>query len=265
MTSRDERLQSALPGLLTYARLLTRDEDTAMDLVQDTVVRALERGGSFRGEASLATWLHRVLYHRFVDLIRQRREVPTADEAVRALTESAWRSDEYTVDAAVVVERAAHAQELREALSRLPVSNRAAVVWHDALGYSATEVADLQGVGLAAAKARIRRGRAMLVSLLDAGTAALPRHPGVPLRCWDARSRVGDYLDGDLGPAERQVLERHLHSCPTCPALYAGLVGVRDRLGRLRDPDSVVPPELAHRVRAAMADTERAADRRAGP
>ena len=56
-----------------------------------------------------------------------------------------------------------------------------------------------------------------------------------------------------------------LGSCPTCPALYAGLVGVRAALGALRDPDTVVPPALADRVRtteqASAATRSKAAER----
>ena len=59
-----ELIAAEVPGLLRYARALTRDDDLAQDLVQDTVLRGLERGESFRGESSLATWLHRLMHHR---------------------------------------------------------------------------------------------------------------------------------------------------------------------------------------------------------
>jgi RNA polymerase sigma-70 factor (ECF subfamily) len=72
----------------------------------------------------------------------------------------------------------------------------------------------------------------------------------VPLRCWDARRRVSDYLNGDLDREEAALVERHLGSCPTCPPLYASLVGVQAQLGALRDPDTVVPPDLHDRIRA---------------
>ena len=80
---------------------------------------------------------------------------------------------------------------------------------------------------------------------------------GVPMRCWQARSLVGDYLDDELGPRDRTLLEGHLAACPTCPGLYASIVGVSAALGRLRDPDSVVPPSLADRLatRAAGASS----------
>ena len=67
--------------------------------------------------------------------------------------------------------------------------------------------------------------------------------------CWDARQHVSEYLDGDLDPATATLIETHLGTCPTCPPLYAALVGVHDELGRLRDPDTVIHPDLAARLR----------------
>ena len=68
------------------------------------------------------------------------------------------------------------------------------------------------------------------------------------MRCWDARSKVSDYLDGDLGERDRIRLERHLAGCPTCPPLYAGLVGVRAAMGKHRDPDDVIPARIRDRI-----------------
>ena len=84
------------------------------------------------------------------------------------------------------------------------------------------------------------------------GAERRAEHTGVPMRCWDARRRVSDYIDGELPAEERARLERHLESCPTCPPLYASLVGVREKLGGLRDPDTVVPPTLAEQIRTAV-------------
>lgn len=44
-------------------------------------------------------------------------------------------------------------------------------------------------------------------------------------------------------------MESHLETCPTCPPLYAGLVGVKASLGGLRDPDTVVEDAIAARIR----------------
>lgn len=252
MALRHDDLVAALPGLHRYALTLTRDPADAEDLVQDVAVRSIERAEEFRGEASAATWLHRVMYRRFVDRRRATREVATDPASLAEAVERAWRSDEYTVDSARVVSRAETAEELREALVHLPSSYRSAIVLHDVEGWTAQQVADVHEVSLSAAKQRIRRGRAMLVTELARDDERRRALKGVPMRCWDARSNIDDYLDGDLDQSLRAALEEHLATCPTCPSLYAALVGVRGALGRLRDPDSVVPPRVAQRVREAL-------------
>ena len=115
------------------------------------------------------------------------------------------------------------------------------------------QIAEVQGVGLPAAKQRLRRGRMMLVDALSQGLERRDALHGVPLRCWDARSRVSDYLDDGLVASDRMLVQRHLEACPTCPPLYAGLVGARAALGALRDTDSVVPVSLADRIKELLA------------
>jgi RNA polymerase sigma-70 factor (ECF subfamily) len=241
-------------GLLRYARTIVADGQVAEDLVQETLLRALERAESFRGEASLATWLHRILHNLVVDVSRRDREDATEDVAREV--EERWRSDSYTVDAATVVERAETRAELEDALVRLPVIYRTAVVLHDAEGMTVAEIADIQGVALTAAKQRLRRGRMMTVDALAQGRERREALRGVPLRCWDARSKVSDYLDDELMASDRVLVERHLEACPTCPPLYAGLVGARAALGALRDADTVVPQSLAGRIKELLTASE---------
>jgi RNA polymerase sigma-70 factor (ECF subfamily) len=245
---RDEGFAAAvaaeLPGLYRYARSITGSDAEAEDIVGDTVVRALERAAQYRGEASLRTWLHRILYRLAVDRARRHAREISAGEV-----EARWRDGSYSVDAAAVAERAESAAELRDALVHLPQHYRSAVVLHDAEGWPASEVAAVQAISLAAAKQRIRRGRMMLVSALSQREQRRAANAGVPLSCWQAREQVSGYVDGELGPAERAVLEAHLARCATCPPLYQALVGVSASLGRLHDPDSVIPAALAGRLR----------------
>jgi RNA polymerase sigma-70 factor, ECF subfamily len=245
-------LPAETPGLYRFARSITRNDHQAEDLVQEVLVRALERAESFRGDASLSTWLHRILHNLAVDRGRRDREVPV--ETIAEGVEALWREDAYTVDAAQVVARAETREELEDALLRLPVIYRAAVVLHDAEGLTVREIAELTGIELPAAKQRLRRGRMMLVSALAKGAERREALNGVPLRCWDARRQVSDYLDGEVSRETAALLEAHLATCPTCPPLYASLVGARNAMtgmgGRLRDPDSVVPASLAQRISA---------------
>jgi RNA polymerase sigma-70 factor (ECF subfamily) len=233
--------------LYRYALGVTRDPDLAGDVVQDTLVRALERRHQFRGDAPLRHWLLRIAHNTIVDRARRSSRELVLDEI-----ELDWRDDSYTVDAEAVVDRAADREELRDALVRLPFPYRSAVVMHDVEGLRALDVATVHGISLPAAKQRIRRGRMALVTALAEGSQRRSATKGVPMRCWDARQHVSDYLNGELDTATAAAIEAHLAACPTCPPLYAALVGVHDELGRLRDPDSVVDPELGARIRSAL-------------
>lgn len=245
-----EQLGEHIPGLLRYARTLTPEPAAAEDLVADTMVRALERADSFRGEASLQTWLHRILHNLAVDRTRRSREIAVEDVVERV--DRDWRDDAYTVDAATVVTRAETGSELLDALARLPFIYRSAVVLHDAHGLTSREVAQVQGIGLPAAKQRLRRGRMMLVSALAEGAERRETLRGVPLGCWEARSKVSDYLDDELSQSDRRLLEAHLDTCPTCPPLVASLVGTRHAMGSARDPDTVIDPAVIERIVANL-------------
>lgn len=233
-----------IPNLYRYARSITANQAEAEDLVGDTVLRALERQQQYRAESSLRTWLHQILYHLAIDRARHHGHELSVDEV-----EALWRDDAYSVDAETVVERAESAEELRDALVHLPQHYRSAVVLHDAEGWPASEIASMLGISVPAAKQRIRRGRMMLVSALARGAERRAANAGVPLSCWQARQNVSSYLDDELEPAERAALEAHLAGCATCPPLYHALVGTTASLGALHDPDSVIPPALAERVR----------------
>jgi RNA polymerase sigma-70 factor (ECF subfamily) len=233
------------PSLFRYALSIAGDRAQAEDLVSDTVVRALERRHQYRAEASARTWLHQILYHLSIDRARH-----AAHEVSAEKVEALWRDNAYGVDPALVVERAESAAELRDALVHVPHHYRSVVVLHDAEGWPTSEIAELLGISRAATKQRLRRGRMMLVSSLARGEERRTANRGVTLSCWEARRRVSAYLDGELTSAERTALEAHLAECATCPSLYQALAAVTASVGALHDPASVIPPELAERLRA---------------
>ncbi len=237
-------LSTEIPGLYRYAHSITGSKEEAEDLVGDTIVRAIERAEQYRNEASLKTWLHSILYHLAIDRARHNaHEISVKD------VEILWRDDSYSVNAEAVAERAESADELREALIHLPHHYRNAVVLHDGEGFSANEVAAILDISLPAAKQRIRRGRMMLVSALARQEERRAANVGVPLGCWDAREQISSYIDGELDSSERAMLEAHLAKCATCPPLYQALAGTTVSLGRLHDPNTVIPATLADRIR----------------
>lgn len=58
--------------LYRYALFRTGDPDLAADLVQDTLLAALDSGDRFSGGSSVKTWLIAILKHKVLDAIRRR-------------------------------------------------------------------------------------------------------------------------------------------------------------------------------------------------
>jgi RNA polymerase sigma-70 factor (ECF subfamily) len=250
-----ENLEAHGPALYRFALSVTRDPHQAADLVQDTFVRALQKMDQFEGRSSLLAWLRQILHNLAID--RSRR---SSREVIVEVVEERWRADEYTVDPAAWAERRQTRDDLEDALARLPFIYRTTVVLHDVEGWTVREIAELQDIGLPAAKQRLRRGRMALVSALAEGSERRRQLSGVPMRCWDARQHVSDYINKTLDQQTAAVVESHLEVCPTCPPLYAALVDATDQLGELRDSDSVIPPEVESRIRVHLARSTPAPD-----
>jgi RNA polymerase sigma-70 factor (ECF subfamily) len=242
-----DALVAELPRLVHLATRLVRDADTAEDCAQETIVGAWRRRDQLRDPDALSAWLRRALVNRIIDRARARH-----DELDIDAVEADWHDDHWSVAPERVLERAELRDQLEDALTRLPVVYRMAVLLHDALGWTGPEIALATGAGLPATKQRLRRGRMMLVSALAEDDARRQASEAQPLRCWRARRHISGYLDGELDAATAAAVERHLETCPTCPPLYASLVGVKATLGGLRDPDSVVGDEIADRIRGRL-------------
>lgn len=156
------RLAVWLRPLMAYATVLTRDRDTAQDLVQDTALRALTAIRAPRAAEAYRRWLFCILRRRHLDDIRSRtrRQRWSADIA-RA--DRARASSLETDPAANVA--------LEQALERLPESQREVVVLVDVWGYRYAEAAARLNVPEGTIMSRLARARRRLLE--ESGEAAL--------------------------------------------------------------------------------------------
>jgi RNA polymerase sigma-70 factor (ECF subfamily) len=158
----------------------------AADGLQDGLVAAYRRADSFRGEAAVTTWLHRVVVNACLDRIRAAR-VRRADSLPDDLDEYRDRGSVFTSTAPVEdPEAVAVGSERRRAvlaaLATLPAEQRAALVLVDMEGYPVSEVAVILGCAEGTVKSRCARGRERLARLLRDRLADAPP-PGVaPVR-----------------------------------------------------------------------------------
>jgi len=156
-------------------RTMGNREDAA-DGLQDGMVAAFRRAGSYRGDAAVTTWLHRVVVNACLDRIRAAK-VRAADPLPDDLDDHAARGHLATgagagghaagpadpADAAVADERR---RTVVEALATLPSEQRAALVLVDMEGYSVAEAAAILDCAPGTVKSRCSRGRTRLAPLL---------------------------------------------------------------------------------------------------
>lgn len=153
------------------------DPEEAADALQDALVSAFRRAGSYRGDAAVTTWLHRVVVNACLDRLR-RRKVRQAGSLPDDLEEYAGRgslststaADPLSRDAAdpadLVLDAEQRAVVLR-ALDALAPDQKAALVLVDMQGYSVEEAAAVLGCPPGTVKSRCSRGRAKLAPLLS--------------------------------------------------------------------------------------------------
>ena len=163
------------PALLRLVARALGDQDAAEDVVQETFLQAYGALRTFRGEAGLGTWLARIALRRCQDRWVKEHRRDEITEARRA--DLLWQNPDYTVDPVAVAEAAERRGVLDAALARLPAPLRLAVLLHDAEGLPMREVAALTAAPLGTAKSRVRRGRAMLVTVL--AEAGIERASGI--------------------------------------------------------------------------------------
>jgi RNA polymerase sigma-70 factor (ECF subfamily) len=154
--------------LWAVALRTTGNPDDAGDALQEAMISAFRRAGSFRGDALVTTWLHRIVVNASLDRLR-RNKVRAAQPLPDDLEEYAGRGD-VTPDAAADPEAQAVLSDRRSAvvaaLERLPPDQKAAIVLVDLEGFPVDEVAHILDCPPGTVKSRCARGRARLAVLL---------------------------------------------------------------------------------------------------
>ena len=154
-TMADRHFQRLWPVALR----ICREPGLAEDALQDAMIAAMRNAGSFRGDARVTTWLHRIVVNACLDTLRRRKRVTLVE-----LPDDAGPSA--VADADDILGQRELRLEVERALARLPADQRTAVVLVDVQGYSVAEAAAILGVPAGTVKSRSHRGRSRLAEHL---------------------------------------------------------------------------------------------------
>jgi RNA polymerase sigma-70 factor, ECF subfamily len=147
---------------------ITRNEQDAEDVVQESFLRAYKQLGRFESRANFGTWLYRIVANCSVDLMRARQarhdmtRSESLDEAVELPEHEAPGPDRLAQSAEIQ-------QRVRDALRGLSPLERAAFTLRHHEGRSIDEISRILGLGTSAAKhsvfRAVRKLRAALAPL----------------------------------------------------------------------------------------------------
>jgi RNA polymerase sigma-70 factor (TIGR02960 family) len=233
-------------------RMLGSVQD-AEDLLQETLLAAWRGLEGFEGRSSVRAWLYRIATNRCLNALRDKRRRPRAVEPMAEppeptrLSEPTWLEPYPDALLDTVADAAPGPEaryELREAVSlafvaalqHLPPRQRAVLVLRDALGFRATEVADMLDSSEAAVKGALQRARAALETRVP---ASAPERAPLP-RSARERELVGRFAraveSGDVDGVVTLLTDDAWLTMPPQPFEYQGHAAIA---GFLRDREAL--------------------------
>ena len=239
------------PRVYRFGVTMCRDIEDARDVVQETLLAAVRSIRSFRGDASVSTWLYTIARSFCIKKRRRRKFAPAREESLEAV--DAGRLEQLS-DPAPDPEQHAAGREieatLAAAIGSLDAAQREVLVLRDIEGLSAPEVARVLGLNVQAVKSRLHRARLAVRQQV----APVLGIPGVARRqsegCPDVLVLFSRHLDGDIAPEVCREMEAHLARCRPCRGACESL---RRTLALCRDtPAPEVPASVRQSVRDAI-------------
>jgi RNA polymerase sigma-70 factor (ECF subfamily) len=158
--------------LYRVARSIVRDSPEAEDVLQEAYLHAFQSLAGFRGNASLATWLTRIVLNEALQRVRRHTDLPASQ--IEPPNQSASHVIPFPINGtpAADPERAMAQRQLcqlvERAIDELPQDFRTVLVTRVVEGMSVDETAALLGIRPETVRSRLHRARSTLrVTLAD--------------------------------------------------------------------------------------------------
>lgn len=152
--------------LYAAALRMTHNPADAEDLIQETMLRAFIAFESFTEGTNLKAWLRRILTNSYINIYRKRKRRPP-QASIDGMSDwqigrAGSQLSHATSSAEATVLGRMPADELKDALDRLPNEFRVAVYLADVEGFSYKEIAKIVDAPIGTINSRLHRGRQQL-------------------------------------------------------------------------------------------------------
>lgn len=170
-----ERLvRTHVDPLRAVALRLLQNQADADEVVQEAFLSAFRNLPSWRGDARLGTWLHRIVVNAALQRLRRRKRLGTASESVEELLPRFLDNGHpehfhrpWVQTAEELATRAETREQVRRVIDKLPENYRTVLILRDIEELDTAEVADLLELSPGAVKVRLHRARQALRNLLE--------------------------------------------------------------------------------------------------
>lgn len=161
----DELVRRYQDHIYRYIFHMVRSRDEALDLTQDTLLKALQGLETWRPDAPFRHWLFRIAYNTTIDALRHRGQIEYI----------AIEEDDEFPDGNPTPEARAHlgerCRDLQAALGMLSYEHREVLLLREFEEMSYREIADTLCISEGTVKSRIARARAELAALCEEAEA----------------------------------------------------------------------------------------------
>jgi RNA polymerase sigma-70 factor, ECF subfamily len=146
--------------LYVYVFELARDEQTSLDIVQETFIAAVRHIGSLRDEAKFAGWLFGIAHQKCVQSWRrQNRATAMRDEIAESPPDLDDGPDQWLI-------RREQEAEFMSLLNELPVPQRSVLLLHFVEDFSLEQIAEITATPLGTVKSRLHYAKRALRKIL---------------------------------------------------------------------------------------------------
>ncbi len=156
-----QHLVSLRHQLYYFALSLTRDRDTAQDLLQESLLRALTYREKFQDNTNFKAWLYTIMRNTFINDHRRGKRTNALMDRVEHDHLLTMR-----VETAASTERTVKQREIDQSLARLEDAFREPFRMHHD-GFKYHEIADRLGIPIGTVKSRIHQARHRLMDMLS--------------------------------------------------------------------------------------------------
>ncbi len=155
----EEMYRQHSPRIYSLACRMTGSPQEGEDLLQDIFLHVHKKLDSFRGDATLGTWLYRLAMNRCLDFVRSRQS--------RMKTVTDGFEDDGAREPVAPRDTPVARLDLERAVQRLPDGYRTAFVLHDVEGLDHKEIAGMLGISEGTSRSQVFKARLKLRALLS--------------------------------------------------------------------------------------------------